>query len=42
MSVYYQDPDGNGVEVQEIHRKARAGDYLPGEIPPDIFLPELY
>ena len=87
MSVYYQDPDGNGVEVQvdgfgdwadskqwiasslefasnpigtyfdpeqlvearskgltfqEIHRKARAGEYLPSEIPQDIFLPELY
>ena len=87
MSVYYQDPDGNGVEVQvdgfgnwadskqwissslefatnpigtyfdpeklvqareqglsfqEIHRRARAGDYLPETIPDDIFLPELY
>jgi catechol 2,3-dioxygenase len=87
MSVYYQDPDGNGVEIQvdgfgdwadskqwiasslefarnpigtffnpdklvearesgltfqEIHDRARAGDYLPEKIPEDIFLPELY
>jgi catechol 2,3-dioxygenase len=87
MSVYYQDPDGNGVEIQvdafgdwadskqwissalefannpigswfdpeklvaareaglsfeEIHRKARAGEYTPETIPTDIFLPELY
>lgn len=87
MSVYYQDPDGNGVEIQvdgfgdwadskqwiasslefannpigtyfdpeklvaareaglafeEIHAKARAGEYLPDTVPDDIFLPELY
>ena len=87
MSVYYQDPDGNGVEIQvdcfgnwadstqwissalefaenpigawfdpeklvkaraegldfkEIHRRTRAGEYAPAEIPTDIFLPELY
>ena len=87
MSVYYQDPDGNGVEIQvdafgswrdssqwisaarefaenpigtwfdpeklveareqglsfeEIHKRARAGDYLPENIPEDIFLPEVY
>ncbi len=87
MSVYYQDPDGNGVEIQvdsfgdwasskqwiasalefatnpigtyfdpdklvaareqglgfeEIHKRARAGDYLPDRIPEDIFLPDLY
>lgn len=86
MSVYYQDPDGNGVEIQvdgfgswrdstqwisasrefadnpigswfdpeklvaareqglgfeEIHRRARAGDYAPERIPADIFLPDL-
>ncbi|WP_374947303.1 VOC family protein [Agreia sp.] len=87
MSVYYQDPDGNGVEIQvdcfgnwedskqwissalefaenpigswfdpeklvqaraegldfaEIHRRTRAGEYTPENIPTDIFLPELY
>ena len=87
MSVYYQDPDGNGVEIQvdgfgdwadskqwissalefatnpigtyfdpeklvaarqqglgfqEIHQRARAGEYLPDRIPEDIFLPDLY
>jgi catechol 2,3-dioxygenase len=87
MSVYYQDPDGNGVEIQvdgfgdwadstqwiasspefarnpigtffdpdklvearesglsfqEIHHRARAGEYLPEKIPQDIFLPDLY
>jgi len=87
MSVYYQDPDGNGVEIQvdgfgnwadskqwiasalefatnpigtyfdpeklvtareqglgfeEIHQRARAGEYLPESIPEDIFLPDLY
>ena len=87
MSVYYQDPDGNGVEIQvdgfgdwadskqwisssiefatnpigtyfdpeklvaareqglgftEIHRRTRAGEYLPEKIPDDIFLPDFY
>ena len=87
MSVYYQDPDGNGVEIkvdgfgdwadskqwissslefatnpigtyfdpeklveareqgmkfQEIHQRARAGEYLPEHVPEDIFLPDLY
>ncbi len=87
MSVYYQDPDCNGVEIQvdgfgdwadskqwissalefatnpigtyfdpeklvearnqgltfqEIHQRARAGEYLPANIPADIFLPDLY
>jgi len=87
MSVYYQDPDGNGVEIQvdgfgdwadskqwissslefatnpigtffdpeklveareqglsfqEIHRRARAGEYVPDHVPEDIFLPRLY
>lgn len=87
MSVYYQDPDGNGVEIQvdgfgdwadskqwisssiefatnpigtyfdpeklvaareqglgfaEIHRRTRAGEYLPEKIPEDIFLPDFY
>ena len=32
----------NGLTFREIHQKARAGEYLPGEIPQDIFLPELY
>jgi catechol 2,3-dioxygenase len=86
LSIYYQDPDGNGVEIQvdtfgdwakstewmwsslefaenpigahfdpdkmvlaresglgfqEIHRRARAGEYVPAVIP-DIFLPEVY
>lgn len=86
VSIYYQDPDGNGVEIQvdtfgdwakstewmwsslefaenpvgahfdpdqmvaaresglsfqEIHRRARAGDYTPAVIP-DIYLPEVY
>ncbi len=86
MSLYYQDPDGNGVEIQvdgfgswrdsaqwisssqdfaenpigtwfdpeklveargeglsfeEIHQRARAGEYLPERIPEDIFLPEV-
>lgn len=87
MSLYYQDPDGNGVEIQvdcfgdwaaskqfinsslefasnpigeyfdperlvearadglsfeEIHRRTRAGEFRPEQIPTDIFLPELY
>ena len=87
MSVYYQDPDGNGVEIQvdgfgdwadskqwlssslefatnpigtyfdpeqlvtareqglsfeEIHRRARAGEYMPDSVPDNIFLPDLY
>lgn len=86
MSVYYQDPDGNGVEIQvdsfgdwadskqwinasiefatnpigtyfdpdklvaaraqglsfqEIHERARAGDYLPERVREDILLPDL-
>lgn len=86
MSMYYQDPDGNGVEIQvdafgdweksrswmyfsaefasnpigahfdpdklvdardagldfqEIHRRARLGEYVPGVIP-EIYLPEVY
>ena len=86
MSMYYQDPEGNGVEIQfdtfgdwskskewmwasqefganpigeffdpdkivearnsglewsEIHQRARAGDYVPAEIP-DVHLPELW
>jgi catechol 2,3-dioxygenase len=87
VSMYYADPDGNGVEIQvdafgdwaksksfmfsslefaadqlgahfdpdklvaaraagmsfeEIHRRTRAGEYPPAEIPKDIFLPEVY
>lgn len=86
MSMYYQDPEGNGVEIQvdafgswssskewmwaseefgsnpigahfepeklvaarasglgfeEIHRRTRAGEYLPAVIP-EVFLPELW
>ena len=86
MSMYYQDPEGNGVEIQvdafgnwtkskqwmwaseefgknpigahfdpeklvaarlsglgfeEIHRRARAGEYVPAVIP-EVFLPELW
>ena len=86
VSLYYQDPDGNGVEIQvdafgdwsessafmfysiefaddpvgehfdaehmvearqaglsfeEIHRRARAGEYRP-EMIPEIYLPEVY
>jgi catechol 2,3-dioxygenase len=86
LSIYYQDPDGNGVEIQvdtfgdwakstewmwsslefaenpigahfdpdklvearesgltfqEIHQRARNGEYVPAVIP-DIFLPEVY
>ncbi|WP_063047017.1 VOC family protein [Nocardia pseudovaccinii] len=87
LSMYYADPEGNGVEIQidafgdwakstewmwaslefaenpigqwfdpdklvaarqkglskdEIHRGARAGDYLPENPPADILLPEVY
>jgi catechol 2,3-dioxygenase len=86
MSMYYQDPEGNGVEIQvdafgswarskewmwaseefssnpigmhfdpenlvearndglgfdEIHRRARAGEYTPSVVP-EVFLPELW
>lgn len=86
LSMYYQDPEGNGVEIQvdafgdwtkskewmwaseefsdnpigahfdpgqlvaarnaglaweEIHRRCRAGDYLPAVIP-EVYLPELW
>lgn len=86
ISMYYQDPEGNGVEIQvdafgswesssewmynsaefaadqigpffdpecfvrdqaagltpdEMHRKARAGEYVP-EVVPDVYLPEAY
>lgn len=86
VSMYYQDPDGNGVEIQvdafgswdrskswmysslefaddqigthfdpdklvearsqglrfeEIHRRTRAGEYLPASIP-EIYLPDVY
>jgi catechol-2,3-dioxygenase len=86
MSMYYQDPEGNGVEIQvdafgdwskskewmwaseefsenpigahfdpdqlvaardaglaweEIHRRCRAGEYLPSVVP-DVYLPELW
>lgn len=87
VSMYYADPDGNGVEIQvdtfqdwdaskswmfsslefasdqlgahfdpeklvaardagmdfaEIHRRTRAGEFPPAQIPKDIFLPEIY
>ena len=44
----YFDPDKlvqareQGLGFEEIHRRARAGAYLPDDIPEDIFLPDLY
>ena len=46
IGVYF-DPDAivearaNGLEFQEIHRRARAGEYEPA-VKPEVFLPELW
>ncbi len=32
----------DGLSFKEIHDRTRAGEYLPAEIPKDIFLPEVW
>jgi catechol 2,3-dioxygenase len=53
MSMYYIDPDGNGVEIQvdawhdwavsnTIQKKAYAGEYTPVDANPDVSFPDVW